>query len=61
MLRKERYVKFKTGKDLLSEIKVNVCLRKEEEIATLLLNIVLETAIGRSTVENQGNIFGECS
>ena len=55
------YVKFKAGKDSSSEFKVNICLRKEEEIAPPLLNIVLEIAIRRSTVENRGNIFDKCN
>jgi len=47
-------VKFKTSKDLSSEFKVNKSLRQEEEIAPILLNIVLGTAIRRSTVETRG-------
>jgi hypothetical protein len=57
MLNKEIYVKFKTVKDLPSEFKVNKCLIQEEEITPLLLNIMLEMAIRRSTVEPRGNIF----
>jgi len=61
MLHNEMYVKFKVGKHLSSEFKVNICLRKEEEIAPPQLNIVLEIAMRRSTVENRGNIFHKCN
>jgi sorting nexin-29 len=61
MLRDEMYVMFKTSKDLSSKFKVNKCFRQEEETATFLLNIVLEIAIRRSTVETWGNIFDKCS
>jgi hypothetical protein len=60
MLHSDMYVKFKIGKDLTSEFKVNKCLRQEEEIAPLLLNIVLEIAIRRSKVETRVNIFDKC-
>jgi len=61
MLHDEMYVKFKTGKDLFSEYKVNVCLRKGDAIAPLLFNTVCETDIRRSKGESWETIFDECS
>jgi hypothetical protein len=60
MLHNDMYVKFKIDKDLFSEFKVNKCLRQEEVIVLLLLNIVLEIAITRSKVETRINMFDKC-
>jgi hypothetical protein len=47
------YAKFKIGKHLSPEFKVNKGLR-------LLLNVMLEIAIIRSKVETWGIIFDKC-
>ena len=48
----------KIGKHLSSEFEVNKVLRQGDAIAPLLVNIVLETVIGRSETET---IFDKCS
>ena len=45
------YVKFKIKS---SELKVNKVLRQGDAIAPVLFNIVLEIAVTRSTVKEQG-------
>ena len=60
ILNNKMYAKFKVHKHLSSEFKVNEGLRQGDEIATLLLNLVLETSI-RSKVETWKTIFDKCS
>ena len=55
------YAKFKIHKNLSPEFKVNKGSRQGDEIATLLLNLVLETAIRSSKVETWGTKFEKCS
>jgi len=55
------YTKVKIGKYFSSEFKDNKGLRQGYAISTLLLNIVLETAIRLSKVETQRNILDKCS
>ena len=55
------YATVKIHKKLSSDFKVNKGLRQGDEIATLLLNLVLETAIRSSKVETWGTIFDTCS
>jgi sorting nexin-29 len=53
--------KVKIGRHLSSKFKVNIGLGQEDSIASLLFNVVLETAIRRSKIETQRTIFQECS
>jgi hypothetical protein len=61
ILNNKMYAKVKRHKHLSSEFKVNKGLRQGDEIATLPLNLLLETAIRRSKVETWGTIFDKCS
>ena len=51
------YAKFKIGKKLSSEFKVNQGLKHGDAISPLLFNTVLENAIRRSKVECLGTTF----
>jgi len=53
--------KFKSGKHLAFEFKVNRGLRQGDAIAPLLFNVVLEIAIRRSNAEKWGTIFAKRS
>jgi hypothetical protein len=55
------YAKLKTSKHLFSEHKVNKGLRQGDAVAPLLVNVVLESKTGRSTVETWGAIFNKFS
>jgi hypothetical protein len=61
ILNNKMYAKVKIRKHSSSEFKVNEGLRQGDEIATLLLNLVLETAIRKSKVETRRIIFDKCS
>ena len=60
ILNNEIYAEVKIGKHLSSEFKVNKALRPGDAIGPLLFNVVLKTAIRRSTVETRGSIFDKC-
>ena len=55
------YAKLKIGEILSSESKVNNVLRQGDAIASLLVNVVLESEIKRSTVETCGAKFDKFS
>jgi hypothetical protein len=55
ILNNEVDVKVETGK-YPPNLKLKF-LRQEDAIAPMLFNVVLKTAIGRSTVETHGSIF----
>ena len=57
----EMYAKLKIGKHLFSEFKCNKVLRQGDAVACLLLNVVLESEIRRSTVETWGAMFDKFS
>ena len=55
------YAKLKIGKHLFSEFKFNKVLRQGDAVACLLLNVVMESEIRRSTVETWGAMFDKFS
>jgi hypothetical protein len=61
ILNNEIDVKVRIGKHLSSKFKSIRVVRREDAIAPLLFNTVLEIAIGRSRVKLRGNIFDQCS
>ena len=61
ILNNEIYAEVKVGKHLSSKFKVNKGLRQGYAIASVLLNILFETAIRRSKVATWGTIFDKFS
>ena len=61
IINNEIYAKVKICKHLSSELEVNKVLRQRAAIASLLFNIVLETAVRSSKVETGGTILDKCS